>query len=78
MALLFCERRDDGVVYIRGGVDWRQSAGADKDGLLGFRDMVSSMGAVNLFAIQGDDFHEGAESEFLFQQKEGSLEHGEG
>ena len=63
---------------ILSSMDFRQEGRADEYGLLVCRHPVSAMGAFHLVAIEGDNFHQGAEPQLFFQQKGGGMEHGEG
>lgn len=63
---------------ILSSMNFRQEGRADEYGLLVRWQPVSAMGALYLVAIEGDNFHQGAEPQLFFQQKGGGMEHGEG
>lgn len=54
---------------ILSGMDFRQEGRADEYGLLVCRHPVSAMGTFHLVAIEGDNFHQGAEPQLFFSRK---------
>lgn len=54
---------------ILSSMDFRQEGRADEYGLLVCRHPVSAMGAFHLVAIEGDNFHQGAEPQLFFSRK---------
>lgn len=54
---------------ILSSMNFRQEGRADEYGLLVRWQPVSAMGALYLVAIEGDNFHQGAEPQLFFSRK---------